>query len=186
MANSGFKRNSVSRRSLANTHVALGSWQRSRYPEELPGGFLLLTFGGSLVGLLGIYSLVPEQSPRLSRVGLLAVGLTGVSILASIIGKLLVGGESPQGILLIIPLSFYIFSTLNFLIFGTASLRTHTPSRTVGYLLLTVVVSRVVTLAGMGECGSVLFVLPLLGIGYLLQGKPSQPMLEVLTDETSD
>jgi hypothetical protein len=164
----------------------LGTAQGAPAPEWALDLTLVLTFGGALVGLLGIYAMVTELSPRLSRVGLLAVGLTGGSIIASIVGKFLVGGESPQGILLVIPLTFYMFSTLSFLIFGIASLRTHVPSRTVGYLLLTVVVSRVITVAGMGELGSALFILPLLGIGYLLQGKTSQPLLEVLGDEASD
>lgn len=154
-------------------------------PKMLGDLTIVVVYSGALVGLLGIYHYVVEQTPRLASAGLLAVGITGVSIVASIIGKYVVGGPEPQGVLLVIPVSFYIFSTMGFFLFGIASLRTSAPSRTVGYLLLVVGASRVITVAGLLELGSVLFVLPLLGIGYLLWGTASQPMIEVSADETN-
>lgn len=145
-----------------------GNVQGIPSPEWATDMTILLAFSAGLVGLLGIYSWVSELSPRLSRVGLLAVSITLASIIASLIGKYVIGGADPQGILLIIPLSFYVFSMVSFLVFGFASLRTKVPSRTVGYLLLTVGVSRIVTIAGMTELGTVLFVLPVFGIGFCI------------------
>ena len=154
-------------------------------PEWATSLTILLAFSAALVGLLGIYSWISPLSPRLSSVGLLAVGITLASIIASLIGKYIVGGESPQGILLIIPVSFYIFSMLSFLVFGIASFRTGVPSHTVGILIVTVGISRLVTLAGRTEIGTVFFVLPVLGIGYLLRTTSFQSMIDIPTDETA-
>lgn len=162
----------------------LGSALGTPAPELVTDLTITLAFGVALIGLLGIYSWVVDLSPRLSRAGLLAVGITAASIILSLIGKYLVGGEGPQGILLVIPLSFYIFSAVSFLAFAIISLRMSVPSRTVGYLLLAVFASRVVTVAGQVEIGAVLFVLPLLGIGYILRGKISHPEVEVSTEES--
>lgn len=145
---------------------------------------IVVTFGGAFVGFLGVYVWVSEQSTRLSRAGLLVVGLTAGSIVGSIVGKYLVGGESPQGLILVISLSFYLFSTLSFLVFGLACVRTRTPSPTVGYLLLTVVASRVLTVAGLGELGTVLFALPLFAIWYLLREAVPHSRVAVSADET--
>jgi hypothetical protein len=146
---------------------------------------LLLTYGGALLGLLGIFFLTDDLLPRLSRTGVLLIGLTSGSIIASLFGTYVIGGESPQGILLLIPVSFYVFSTLSFLVFGIASLRTRVPSRGVGYLLLTVVISRVATVAGMGEFGAVLFIISMLCIGYLFRQATVHSATGISADETT-
>ncbi len=48
---------------------------------------ILLTYGGVALGLLGIYPRVAEASPRLSRAGLVAVGITVVSIAVAVVAK---------------------------------------------------------------------------------------------------
>jgi hypothetical protein len=146
---------------------------------------ILLTYSGAVFGLLGVYTLTVDRAPRLSRLGVLLVGLTSGSIVASLVGKYLVTIGDPQSIKLLLSLSFYACSTLSFLVFGIVSLRTRVPSRTVGYLLLTVVVSRAAIVAGQVELGAVLFVLPMLGVGYLLRRTTTRSTAGVSADETT-
>lgn len=132
---------------------------------------ILLTYGAVALGLLGIYSRLAEASPRLSRAGLVAVGITVVSIAVAVVGKSLFGAE-PSGVgalvSIVVSVSFYLCSSLSFLLFGIACVRTRVPSRTVGYLLLVAVLSRALVVGGVTEVASSLFAVSMLGAGYLL------------------
>lgn len=132
---------------------------------------ILITYGGVTLGLLGIYSRVAEASRRLSRAGLVAVGITVVSIAVAVVAKSLLGVE-PSGVevilSMIVSVSFYLCSSLSFLLFGVASVRTRVPSRAIGYLLLLVVPSRVLVILGLTQVASVLFAVSMLGVGYIL------------------
>lgn len=132
---------------------------------------IILTYGGVTLGLLGIYSHLAEASPRLARAGLVAVVITVVSIVLAIVGKGLFGAE-PTGVgalvSIVLSVSFYLCSSLSFLLFGVACVRTRVPSRTVGYLLLVAVLSRVLVVGGVTEVASSLLAVSMLGAGYLL------------------
>lgn len=131
---------------------------------------ILITYGGVTLGLLGIYSRVAEASRRLSRAGLVAVGITVVSIAVAVVAKSLLGAE-PTGVevilSMVVTVSFYLCSSLSFLLFGVASVRTRVPSRVIGYFLLLVVPSRVLVVVGLTQVASVLFAVSVLGVGYL-------------------
>lgn len=131
---------------------------------------ILITYGGVTLGLLGIYSRVAEASRRLSRAGLVAVGITVVSIVLAVVAKGLLGAE-PSGVevilSMIVSVSFYLCSSLSFLLFGVASVRNRVPSRAIGYLLLLVVPSRVLVVVGLTQVASALFAVSMLGVGYL-------------------
>lgn len=132
---------------------------------------ILITYGGVTLGLLGIYSRIAEASPRLSRAGLVAVGITVVSIAVAVLAKGLLGAE-PSGLevilSIIVSVSFYLCSSLSFLLFGVACVRTRVPSRVIGYLLLLVVPSRVLVVVGLTQVASALFAVSMFGVGYLL------------------
>lgn len=132
---------------------------------------ILLVYGAVTLGFLGIYSRVAEASPRLSRAGIVAVGITVVSIAVAVVAKGLLGAD-PSGVgvivSLVVSVAFYLCSSLSFLLFGVACVRTRIPSRTVGYLLLVAVLSRVLVVAGLTEVASPLFGASMLGVGYLL------------------
>lgn len=132
---------------------------------------ILITYGGVALGLLGIYFRVAEAARRLSRAGLVAVGVTVVSIIVAVVAKSLLGAEPSgvEGILsVIVSVSFYLCSSLSFLLFGVASVRTRVPSRAIGYLLVLVVPSRVFAVVGLTQIASSLFAVSMLGVGYLL------------------
>lgn len=132
---------------------------------------ILLTYGAVTLGFLGIYSRVAEASPRLSRAGLVAAGITVVSIAVAVVAKVLLGAE-PSGVAvvlsIVVSVSFYLCSTLSFLLFGVASARTRVPSRAVGYLLLVAVPSRILFVVGLTQLASPLYGASMLGVGYLL------------------
>lgn len=132
---------------------------------------LLITYGGVTLGLVGIHTRLVEASPRLSLVGLVTVGITALSIAVAVVAKSVIGAE-PSGwevsLSIVVSASFYLCSTLCFLIFGVACVRTRVPSRAIGYLLLLAVPARGLVLAGQTEVASALFAVSMMGAGYLL------------------
>lgn len=99
-----------------------------------PGGF-----GIAFLGALGLYATIRERSPWLARTGAVAfgVGVAGALVLVVGNGAAVVGlyAEAPAAIdpanlLLIVGL------LLGFGAYGVGALRTGTPSRTVGVLML--------------------------------------------------
>lgn len=144
---------------------------------ELAGPVSIVTaYGVAMLGLGGLYSLVVDRSPRLARVGAIAAGIVVVSLVGAAIGRYLIGGDGSSVFGLFVSLSFYVFTTLAFLLFGLASRRTPALSRSVGALLLLAAVSRLVTIVGgvlgllwVAEIGTLLYALPLLVLGYHLR-----------------
>lgn len=100
------------------------------------GLFGLIT---AVVGLLGLYPRLSEPAPRLSRGGLGALvgALTGILV---VVGTLAIVGppEAPGDVPAFIPPLFIlsgILILLGYALFAAASIRTSTPSRTIGVLL---------------------------------------------------
>lgn len=94
----------------------------------------------AVVGLLGLYPRLRQTAPRLSRGGLgaLLLGLTGIVFF---IGTLAVVGppEQPGDVPAFIPpifISSGVSIMLGYLLTAAASIRTRTPSRRIGILLV--------------------------------------------------
>jgi hypothetical protein len=109
---------------------------------RLAMGPLLFGLWFVFVGLLGFYPNVAEPSPRLSRSGLLTSGIAWivwtVTLLAAIVvdltsGRTIADPGSWGPPLLTVG---FLLALLSFLVLGIASVRSETPSRTVGLLLL--------------------------------------------------
>lgn len=100
----------------------------------------------TFVGLLGLYPMLTDQSPRLARagVGILAIATVGlVVIFAWILAANLLPQVTgidvpaqPPSIFIMLTVSGYVITVLSF---AVASLWTAVPSRTVGFLLFTLV-----------------------------------------------
>lgn len=105
-------------------------------------------FGGLVVSIIGVISLYPrlnDRVPRLSGSALLAfvlavVGLVGAVVwLVGIIGLENAPEAVPIALTALASLSVLLIA-VGFLLFAVACLRTNTPSRRVGYLLLVPVI----------------------------------------------
>lgn len=113
---------------------------------SVPGWLnILLGLGGIwvvLIGLIGFYPLVAESAPRLALGGVmtgaigwvaLTVGL-GWGIILDLTTQTTIAEGPPLGTQIF--MSALILTLLSFLLYGVASSRTDTPSRTVGLALL--------------------------------------------------
>lgn len=132
---------------------------------------LLITYGGVTLGLVGIHTQLAEASPRLSLAGLATVGITALSLVVAVVAKSFLGADPSGwevGLSIVVSVSFYLCSTLSFLIFGVACVRTRVPSRAIGWLLLMAVPARGLVLSGQTEVASALFAVSMVGAGYLL------------------
>lgn len=135
-------------------------------------------YGVAMLGLAGLYVLVVNRSQRLARGGGIAAAIVLISLAGAAIGRFLIGGDGSSMFGLVVSLSFYVFTTVSFLLFGLASRRTPELPRSIGTLLLVVAGSRFVTVAGgvvgllwVAELGAFLYALPLLTLGYHLRGE---------------
>lgn len=144
-------------------------------PVWVNGILTNLTYGAASAGLLGLYPRLKDRAAWLTRIGLVAVVIVLASVIAANIGRLLFGAGGPGIIKLAVSISFYSSTTLAFLLYGVASVRTSAYSRRLGIPLLVVASSRLVIVAGgvlgqtwLLDVGAVLFALPLLAVGYLL------------------
>lgn len=145
-------------------------------PVWVSGVLTNLTYVAAMIGLLGISPRVADGSPRLVQGGLVAIGIVFASVVAANIGRIFFGPpDGPTIVVLVVSISFYAFTTIAFLLFGAASVRTPSLSRAVGVPLLVVALSRVLTLVGgildtlmVMYISTTLFVLPLLTVAYLL------------------
>lgn len=109
----------------------------------------ILGLGGVLVvfiGLLGFYPVVADVAPRLSLGGVLTSALGGAAITVGVVGSAVIAlttqqtfGAGPSWGPPLLALAF-ILALLSFLAYGIASLRTSSPSRIIGLLLLVPVV----------------------------------------------
>lgn len=152
-----------------------------------------LTYGAAMVGLLGIYPRVVDDAPRLMRAGLVTVGVVLVSVVAANAGRVLFGLDGPMIAMLVVSVAFYASTTIAFLLFGVACTRSSSLSRTLGVLLLVVALARVLVFVGgiLGltwplEVGAVLFILPLLTVGYLLHRTTGPTDVEEQPTPTAD
>jgi len=137
-----------------------------------------------LIGLPGFYPFIADGSPRLALGGAISATIGGVIIAVTVVGKVVLDlmgiiGFTEEG-----PLVAGFFLTmlaffLSVLLYGVASLRSRKPSRTVGLLLLVIIVEPGVVLLNdvVGvDLGIVVAFLSLgiagmafIGIGYLLR-----------------
>lgn len=138
---------------------------------------LVLAFGAAFIGLFGLYPRLIERTPKLSRAGLVVVAIGAVAVTGILISLVAFGGETPPGPLALLPMLVLGFSTLGFLLFGVASLRTSIPSRTVGILLLVASATTIGFIVGLtfihshmlARIDTWVYAGTLLAIGYLLQ-----------------
>lgn len=144
-------------------------------PVWVNGVLINLTYGAASTGLLGLYPQLKDRAPWLTRIGFVAVIIVLASVIAANVGRLLFGTGGPGIIKLVVSILFYSSTTLAFLLFGVASVRTPAIARRLGIPLLVVAGSRLVIVAGgvLGQTllqtvGAVLFSGPLLAVGYLL------------------
>lgn len=154
-------------------------------PVFLIGGLL-----AAYIGLLGFYPQVSDTAPRLSLTGVVATAVA-IAILAFAVAYTVATSSFTQGppfpVFPLLVLSTFI----GFLLLGTASLRTSTPTRRIGILLIVPAVAWLgdilfVVITSALEVDAVvgipLVVIPMLGIvvasvamlgaGYLLRAHP--------------
>jgi hypothetical protein len=143
--------------------------------------FYVSALMGLAVGLLGFYSRVNEQSPRLALVGVAAAALAVLGFVGmlvwSVLGIVLAAVSLPADGLFFLLL---ILLVIGFLVFGEISVQSGVPSRTVGVLLLGIVAAFVGFLAAsafvgtdppdwLPAIGGGIFTVITLAIGYVLR-----------------
>lgn len=139
----------------------------------------------ALVGALGFYPQLADRRPQLALVSMAPIAVAGLAlpivfawaILASLLEESLPPGS--------IALAIIVLIFIGLLLFGVASVRTETPSRTGGLLLLALVGTWLAWFAGFGVWGahdlpgwwsptfSVVTTSVTLGIGYVLYTAPA-------------
>ena len=116
-------------------------------PDAVFPVFILSAMLVSVIGLFGFYPRLVDKAPRLARSSVVVTVAAGVGFTVLLMwwvaANVLTTVPIPPPALLIVTI-FTVF--LGFLLFGVASARTATPSRTVGLLLLAVVVTLIVYL----------------------------------------
>jgi hypothetical protein len=153
----------------------------------------------AVVGLLGLYPQLSASAPRVSRVGLgaLTLAVTGIVV---VIGSIAIVGppEAPGDVPSFVPPIFIasgILLMLGYVLFAVASIRTHTPSRRIGFLLAVpalVLLWHYLALAAFGSqhvfeiIDYTIISTAFLSIGYLLRtGSVSVTSTEPTPDSTS-
>jgi uncharacterized protein YacL len=149
-------------------------------PGVLRGAFMLSGMLAAIVGLLGFYPRLVDESRRLARAGALVAAVACVTF--SVVWVWWIVGNFVPTVSEPIPainMLAVVTTVLGFLLFGVASLRTDVLSRSVGILLLAIVgvfVGMVVVLIGRINlpAWSIVAVLGVLSvimltIGYLLR-----------------
>ena len=117
-------------------------------PETLNGALILVAFLFTLAGALGLYSPLTEEAPISALAGALLIVFAGLIVLGTfvwVIGAGLLSLSMPPGALLIAIISLNLLSLL---LFGVASVRTETPSRACGILLIALAATWTVWVAG--------------------------------------
>lgn len=142
---------------------------------------------GMLIGLLGLYPQLVDQTPRLARLSAVVAAVAGVSTVVLLFWASitqLLNQPLPPGALLIATVALIV---LGVLLFCLASLRTMVPSRPVSLLLLVFVATWIggigavfVVYGGDAPDWAPVFIngtsfVILLAIGYLLRAKPTPP-----------
>lgn len=106
-------------------------------PGAVNGTLILTAFLLTQVGVLGLYTPLADETPRLAVTGVLFVGISGlvtVVTLAWVLSAALLNQSMPPGGTLAV---IVIGSLLALSLFGVASLRADVPSRACGVFLLT-------------------------------------------------
>lgn len=159
------------------------------------------------IGLLGFYPYVAEPTPRLSLGGVLTSTFGGVAVTVGIVGSIVIAlttqqtfGERPSWGPPLLAVAF-ILALVSLLFYGVASIRTGSPSRTVGLLLLVPVVAFLgqavllltkiladSVLAGAQLILAGIMAVALLAVGYLLrsEGVPTDRAESVPTEVHHD
>lgn len=164
-----------------------------RAPPRLAGGPLLFGLWFVFVGLLGFHRRVADASPRLARGGWWTAGVAWLiwtgTLLAAVAVDLTSGRTfaSPGGWGPPLLTVAFVLALFGFLLYGTASVRTERPSRTVGLLLLLPVVaflgqavllaSKILTgevVATLQLALGVVVALALFAVGYRLRGRSGE------------
>lgn len=117
-------------------------------PEALNGALILVAFLLTLAGALGLYPSLADETPLLALGGTLLIAVAGLVILGTfawVIGAGLLSFSMPPGALLVMIISLTLLALL---LFGVASIRTDTPSRACGVLLIALAAMWTVWIAG--------------------------------------
>lgn len=136
----------------------------------------------SIVAVLGLYPRLNDRTPRLSGAGVLAFAAAILGLAVGVAWLLSIGIENapeavPTALTALFSLSILLIAG-GFLVFAVACLRTGTPSRLVGYLLLLAVVMWVwhyiaLALFGSTRIGTIIdytvIAAAYLAVGYLLR-----------------
>ncbi|MFB6187669.1 MAG: hypothetical protein ABEI86_12495 [Halobacteriaceae archaeon] len=169
--------------------VVIGMFLESAQMIKLLGEtFNAAGWAVGLLGLLGLYQEIADQSRILSRVGVVCatIGVIVFTALSGLTFSYFIGilnGNIESLIPLILP-GTIIGGVLSFLLFGIASLRTQVLPRTIGILLLSpplIIISNITTgILGfdstyilLGVIGALLFVMA--SIGFKLQFSNEKP-----------
>lgn len=106
---------------------------------------MVLLIGGLwfvFLGLVGFYPTIAGESPRLSTVGAVTAALGGAALTITLVAAAVVDltsqrtfAQGPTWGPPVLAVAF-VLALVSFLVYGGASLRTETPSRTAGLLLL--------------------------------------------------
>jgi hypothetical protein len=105
-------------------------------PGTVNGTLILTAFLLTQVGILGLYTPLTDETPRLAATGGLFVGITGLVTAVTLAWMLAAGFLNqpiPPGSLLV---GLVLGSLVALLLFGLASVSADAPSRTAGVLLL--------------------------------------------------
>lgn len=109
---------------------------------ELVRDLILVSAGiVALVGLLGLVPRLKKDVPRLARAGSVFAVLGVIGLLAVAIAEPVHGADEPPAWFAPVLILYIVGYPLSFLLFGTASLRTNTVSRSVGSILILVFIS---------------------------------------------
>lgn len=148
-------------------------------PGAVFGVLILAALISKMVGVLGFYRPIADKSGRLALAGAVPIVVAGILAVITIVWVAVAGlmnQSLPPGVLLIVDVMLIV---LGLLLFGVASVRTDAPSRMCGVLVLALVATFLVWLAGVGGLyafpdwssaafGAVLSVLSL-AVGYVRQ-----------------
>jgi len=148
-------------------------------PGAVFGVLILAALISKMAGVLGFYRPIADRSGRLALAGAIPIVIAGILALITVVWVAVAGlmnQSLPPGAFLVVDV---VLIVLGLLLFGVASIRTDAPSRMCGVLVLALVATFLVWLAGVGGLyafpdwssaafGTVLSVLSL-AVGYVRQ-----------------
>lgn len=152
---------------------------------EVGTGFLGLV--AAIVAVVGLYPRLKDRVPRLAGSGVLAFAAAVVGLIVTVVWLLSIGLENapeavPTALTALLSLSVLLIAA-GFLLFAVACLRTSTPSRMIGYLLIVSAIMWVwhyvaLSIFGSTRIGTIIdyavIAAAFLAVGYLLRSE-SEP-----------